>query len=401
MSDMEPRGADLWVAAIPTGAGLIGGGALIALATGPIAMAVAGAVLAFGLAGGFWAARMERAAREADRAWMRAKTLAELPPSPHCVEGLDHLCGQVLPIWQRQVNTARGQTEEAITSLSGRFSDIYQRLGAAMEISRQTAGDLAGEGSGSLVTLLSDSRRDLDQVLDTLRAALKAKDEMLSHIQELSTFTTELQGMATAVADIAGQTNLLALNAAIEAARAGEAGRGFAVVADEVRKLSAMSGETGKLISTRVEAINSAIQRTRQTAERYSEQDARLVQDAESTIHTVVDNFRQSTDGLSGSAEVLRVEGGALQTEIADVLVALQFQDRVSQILHQTTGDIDRLVNHLNEASALQARGIKAEAIDASAWLDELCRTYTTAEQMDNHHGAKSQTQSATEITFF
>ena len=173
------------------------------------------------------------------------------------------------------------------------------------------------------------------------------------------------------------------------------------MVADEVRKLSGLSGETGKKISARVQAISKAIMETKQTAEHHSEQDARLVQGAERTIHVVVDDFQRGADGLSGSAEVLRSEGSAIQGEIAQVLVALQFQDRVSQILQQATGDMERLAVHLEETQARHASGVKAQAKDASVWLDELCRTYTTSEQMDNHQGVQAQARGGSEITFF
>jgi methyl-accepting chemotaxis protein len=84
------------------------------------------------------------------------------------------------------------------------------------------------------------------------------------------------------------------------------------------------------------------------------------------------------------------------------VLVALQFQDRVSQILDQATSDMGRLITHLEESIALHARGIKSEAIDAGVWLEGLRRTYTTAEQMDNHQGARSQAHGGDSvITFF
>ncbi|EGV32840.1 methyl-accepting chemotaxis sensory transducer [Thiorhodococcus drewsii AZ1] len=400
MPSFERIPRSLWQISIPPVIGLVGGGAVLTHASGQWMTVVL--VIALGVAGGVVTAILARGELERMRERTKAATLAEIPPSPPCIEGLDQLCSEVLPIWRRQVETARDQTEEAITGLTQRFSGIYDRLESSMTLSGQTAGGLAGDGEGSLVETLAESRRELAEVVANLRTALQAKDEMLGRIQELATFTSELRDMASAVAKIADQTNLLALNAAIEAARAGEAGRGFAIVADEVRNLSSISGNTGKQIADRVKSINQAILLAQNTAARYAEQDAQLVQGAEQAINGVVDKFEQGADGLAGSAALLREVGAAIQNEIAEVLVGLQFQDRVTQILGQATGDMARLGLRLDEVQEQRARGERGLSIDAADWLDELCRTYTTAEQMDNHHGADNSASNASaEITFF
>jgi methyl-accepting chemotaxis protein len=316
------------------------------------------------------------------------------------VRGLDELCVDVLPIWSNQIEAARAHTESSITDLSIRFGNLSQRLSAALATSAMSSGG-NGESDG-LVSLLKESQTELNSIVTSLRAALEVKRTMLSEIYALAQFTDDLKKMAQDVGDIAGQTNLLALNAAIEAARAGEVGRGFAVVADEVRKLSNLSGETGKKISITVETVNKAIATTLSVSEQYAKQDAELVANSERVIEHVMTKFETAASALSDSAEILRNESQIIGNEIADVLVALQFQDRVSQMLMNVRNDHGKLATHLRESERERGAGGAKSAVDAREWLNELAQTYTMPEQHAVHSGKQlAAVQDSADITFF
>jgi methyl-accepting chemotaxis protein len=288
----------------------------------------------------------------------------------------------------------RGLTEESIGALANRFAGMAQRIDAALGASGGQASDSA------VVTLLNDSQAELDSIVSSLRSALSMKETLLGQISQLSHFTGELKHMAEEVAEIAKQTNLLALNAAIEAARAGEVGRGFAVVADEVRKLSNLSGETGKKITETVETVNVAINSTLHISQQYSAQEEEMASRSEGLIQRIITELRTATADMEASAETLRGESRAVRSDVDDVLVALQFQDRTSQILGHVRGDLDKLAQHLADSGTAVTGG---QAIDANAWLNELSRTYTTAEQHVVHRGGKPPAAASTtaEITFF
>ena len=246
-----------------------------------------------------------------------------------------------------------------------------------------------------MVSLFERSHDELNAIVTSMRAALDAKATLLHEIQDLSRFTIELQKMAEEVGNIASQTNLLALNAAIEAARAGEAGRGFAVVADEVRKLSTLSGDTGKKIVTMVATIGDAIASTLQISSQYAAQDEQMVATSGTLIESVLDRLQGAADELGHSTDTLLAESRHIGNEISDVLVALQFQDRVSQILSHVINDLRKLDQQLAAAQ----EGAPC-VFDADAWLADLASTYTMREQVDVHSG-RQVAQEDSDITFF
>jgi len=220
-------------------------------------------------------------------------------------------------------------SEQQSNAVAGSAAAIEQLTVAISSVS-ETARDVHSLSLES-VERTEEGSRKVSQLVSEVGHIQQNMSEIARTVDAFVKSTQAITSMTKEVRDIADQTNLLALNAAIEAARAGEAGRGFAVVADEVRKLAEKSGHSAKEIDAVTQAIMSqsgAVQAAIDTGEQSIQISTRIAAEVEGVLNHSRDSVTQSRHGVT------EISNSVSEQKVASTEIA-QSMERIANMVEE------------------------------------------------------------------
>jgi len=244
----------------------------------------------------------------------------------------------------KQVSISSGQQAEATASMAASM----EQMSTSIRLVSDNAGSAQAKASEA-GALAADSARLVHDMIDDIHGIASSVSQSSQVVRVLGEDSEKISGIVNTIKEIADQTNLLALNAAIEAARAGEQGRGFAVVADEVRKLAEKTATSTQEIATMIASIQHG---TRQAVQ---------------GMETGADQVEQGI-GVAGQAGEAM---GNVKDGANTVLAAI---GEISRALREQSAASDEIARNVERIAAMTEQNTAgvAQVTSAASNLDQL-----------------------------
>jgi methyl-accepting chemotaxis protein len=283
---------------------------------------------------------------------------------------------------------AKGAQEQAVAV--AKASEVTTQITSAIEMVANNAQSSA-KGASNAANTARSSAKTIEETIQGMEVIKSTVGLSAQKVQEMGQRSEQIGAIVEAIDDIASQTNLLALNAAIEAARAGEHGKGFAVVADEVRKLAERSSiatkEISDLIGSIQQTVTEAVTAMDNGAQEVENGVGRAYQSGQALklILQAVEAVNKQVEEISDAAQQINASSNELVYSVDSVSAVVEQNTAATEQMAASSGEVTLAIENIasvSEENSAAIEEVSASAEEMSAEVEEVTASAQTLAEM-------------------